>query len=146
MGFVGSSNNKLEQQIFTKKKNENQKTDIFMHLMYPNSFIFILHANKFHIIISMKMRQLCLCQIQAKMSHVTRKSAFAYANNKGADQPAHPRSRISTFVVRWLDSIIFLVSISKISSLYIAPVAAQAGLNLTWSETPKTGFLVTKLK
>ena len=34
-----------------------------------------------------------------------------YANNKGADQPAHPRSLISTFVVRCLDSIISLVSI-----------------------------------
>ena len=28
-----------------------------------------------------------------------------YANNKGADQPAHPRSLISAFVVRCLDSI-----------------------------------------
>ena len=27
-----------------------------------------------------------------------------YANNKVADQPAHPRSLISTFVVRCLDS------------------------------------------
>ena len=27
------------------------------------------------------------------------------ANNKGADQPAHPRSLISAFVVRSLDSI-----------------------------------------
>ena len=27
-----------------------------------------------------------------------------YANNKGADQPAHPRSLISTFVVRCLDN------------------------------------------
>ena len=27
-----------------------------------------------------------------------------YANNKGADQPAHPRSLISTFVVRCLDT------------------------------------------
>ena len=40
-----------------------------------------------------------------------------YANNKGADQPAHPRSLISAFVVRCLDSIISLVSISEISSL-----------------------------
>ena len=38
-------------------------------------------------------------------------------NNKGADQPAHPRSLISTFVVRCLDSIISLVSISEISRL-----------------------------
>ena len=42
---------------------------------------------------------------------------MAYANNKGADQPAHPRSLINTFVVRCLDSIIPVVSISKISSL-----------------------------
>ena len=40
-----------------------------------------------------------------------------YANNKGADQPAHPRSLISTFVVRCLDSIMPLVSISEISKL-----------------------------
>ena len=40
-----------------------------------------------------------------------------YANNKGADQPVHPRSLIGTFVVDCLDSIISLVSISEISSL-----------------------------
>ena len=51
-----------------------------------------------------------------------------YANNKGADQPAHLRRLISAFVVRCLDSIIPLVSISEISSLYLASVAAQAGL------------------
>ena len=31
---------------------------------------------------------------------------MSYANNKGADQPAHPRSLISAFVVRCLDIII----------------------------------------
>ena len=38
-----------------------------------------------------------------------------YPNNKGADQPAHPRSLISTFVVRCLDSIISLDSIAETS-------------------------------
>ena len=42
---------------------------------------------------------------------------MTYANNKGADQPGHPRSLISTFVVRCLDSIMPLVSISEISRL-----------------------------
>ena len=42
---------------------------------------------------------------------------MSYANNKGADQPAHPRSLISDFVVRFLDSIISLDSIAKISRL-----------------------------
>ena len=40
---------------------------------------------------------------------------MSYANNKGADQPAHPRSLISAFVVCYLDSIIYLDSIAEIS-------------------------------
>ena len=52
------------------------------------------------------------------------------ANNKGADQPAHLRSLISAFIVRCLDSIIPLVSISAISRLQLVLVAAQAGLSL----------------
>ena len=40
---------------------------------------------------------------------------MTYANNKGADQTAHPRSLISTFVVHCLDSMISLDSIAKIS-------------------------------
>ena len=71
---------------------------------------------------------------------------MTYANNKGADQPAHPRSLVSTFLVRCLDSIIHIVSISELSSSYLASVAAQAGLCQPWSQTPKTGFLVTRLK
>ena len=47
---------------------------------------------------------------------------------------------------RCLDSVIPLVSLHKISSLCLASVAAQAGLSLPWSQTPKTGFLVTRLK
>ena len=40
--------------------------------------------------------------------------SMPYANNKGADQPAHPCSLISTFVVRCLGSIITTVPTSKI--------------------------------
>ena len=40
-----------------------------------------------------------------------------YANNKGADQPAHLCSLISAFVIHCLDSIISVISICKISSL-----------------------------
>ena len=56
------------------------------------------------------------------------------------------KAQISTCVVRCLDSIIPLVSKSEISSLYLATMAAQAGLSLPGSQTPKPGFLVTKLK
>ena len=38
-----------------------------------------------------------------------------YANNKGADQPAHLHSLISTFVVHCLDSMICILAISKVS-------------------------------
>ena len=37
--------------------------------------------------------------------------SYAYANNKGADQPVHPRSLISTFVVLCLDSMICILAI-----------------------------------
>ena len=70
---------------------------------------------------------------------------MTFANNKGADQPAHPCRLISTFVVRCLDSIIPLVSVSEISSLCLASVAAQAGLSLTGLKIPKTGFLMMRL-
>ena len=71
---------------------------------------------------------------------------MSYANNKGADQPAHPHNLISTFVVRCLDSVMSLVSVTKISSLMLASIAEQASLRLTWSEPLKTRFLMTRLK
>ena len=57
-----------------------------------------------------------LCELQVGPGHA-KMCLMPYANNKGADQPAHPRSLISTFVVRCLDSIIPLVSISEMSRL-----------------------------
>ena len=63
---------------------------------------------------------------------------MAYANNKVADQPLHPRSLISTFVVRFLVSIIHVLAISEISRLKLASIAEQAGLSLTWSKILKT--------
>ena len=38
-----------------------------------------------------------------------------FANNKGADQPAHPRSPISAFVIRLLKSTISRLATSEIS-------------------------------
>ena len=70
---------------------------------------------------------------------------MACAPSKDAGMPGHPRSLISTFVVHCLDSITPIVSISKIWSLYLASVDAQVGLSLHWSQTPKTGILVTRL-
>ena len=68
-----------------------------------------------------------------------------YANNKDADQPAHPRSLISVFVLRFLDNIIPIVATPKISRLLLAYVAEQVVLSLSLSQTPTTGFLVAWL-
>ena len=41
-------------------------------------------------------------------------------NNKGADQPAHPHSLISAFVIRSFESIIFRLSVAKETGLSLA--------------------------
>ena len=63
-----------------------------------------------------------------------------YATNKGVDQPAHPRSLISTFVVHSLDSMIGILAIYTVWGLKLASVAEQAGSNLTWSKILKDRF------
>ena len=63
-----------------------------------------------------------------------------YANNKGADQPAHQRRLISTFVVRCLDRMICILAISKVTRFKRTSVAEQAGLTLTWSKIPDDMF------
>ena len=70
-------------------------------------------------------------------------SAFAIYKQKNTDQPAHPCSLMSTFLVYCLDSIIPLLVIAEISRPKPVSVAERAGLSLTWWQTPKTGFLVT---
>ena len=67
------------------------------------------------------------------------------SNNKGKDQPVHPRSLISTFVICFPDSIIPLLAKSKISELWLVSVTEQASLSPTCLQTPKKGFLVTWL-
>ena len=59
----------------------------------------------------------------------------------GADQPAHPRSLFSAFVIRFLESIISKLATSEILIFWLVYIAEQAGLNLALPETPKTGFL-----
>ena len=68
------------------------------------------------------------------------------ANNKGADQPAHPHSLIRAFVTHLLQSIISRLATSEISIFLLVSVAEQTGLNHTLSETPKKGFLALRPK
>ena len=68
-----------------------------------------------------------------KCEQLRRRSAYASA-------PSDQR-----LFVHCLASIQPLVSMYEIASLYLAFVAAKAGLNLTWSQTTKTRFLMTGL-
>ena len=75
------------------------------------------------------------------LSQIMRKSnLMANANNKCADQPAHTRSLISAFVIRYIDTIILILTKSEISGLQLVSVAEQAGLSLIWSQTRRQGF------
>ena len=44
------------------------------------------------------------------------------------------------FAAQVVDSVMYVVSVTKISSLMLASVAQQASLSLTWSETPEDMF------
>ena len=69
-----------------------------------------------------------------------------FANNKGVDHPAHMRSLISTFVVCLTESIMSRHSPREISMFWLVYVAEQANLNITLSDSPKTGFVMTQPK
>ena len=66
------------------------------------------------------------------------------ANNTGADQPAHPRSLISAFAIRLLESIISRLATGNISIFKLVSIDEGTGLSLALLETPKTGFVATR--
>ena len=74
------------------------------------------------------------------------KTVFCICENKGADQLCGNRKADQRLCFRYTDSTIPLLAKSEVSSLYSSSVAVQPGLCRTWSETPKTGFLTTRLK
>ena len=63
-----------------------------------------------------------------------------YSNNKDKYRPVHPGSLISTFFVYCLDSMISEVAINEMAKLWLASVAEQGGLSLTWSQSPDDRF------
>ena len=67
-----------------------------------------------------------------------------FENNTGADQPVHPRSLISAFVICFLESVIRNLVTGEISIFYLVSVAKETGCKLAFSETPKTGLLATR--
>ena len=79
------------------------------------------------------------------MSLVMRKTAFCICENKDADQLRSNREGDQRLCFRYIVSKIPLLPKYKISSLYPSSVCLQPGLCPTWSGTPKTNFLTTRL-
>ena len=65
---------------------------------------------------------------------------MSYANNKGADQPAHPLSLISTFVVCCLDSIISLRFYSRNFKTLASFCGCTGPFESYFVENPKDRF------
>ena len=74
-----------------------------------------------------------------------RKPTFCICENKDADQLGGNREADQHLCFHYIHSTIPLLPKSEISSLYLYSVIAQPGLRGTWSKTPKTGFLTTRL-
>ena len=75
-----------------------------------------------------------------------RKPDFCICENKDADQLRGYREADQRLCFRYIDSTTPLLSKSEISSLKPSSIIVQPGLCRTRSETPKTSFLITRLK
>ena len=62
------------------------------------------------------------------------------ANNTGADQPTHPRSLSSVFVIHFVESIICNFATGEISFFYPVCVAEETGLKLVFFGNPEDRF------
>ena len=61
--------------------------------------------------------------VKYRKNRLHEEKSFENVDGRTTDGRRMPRSLISAFVVRWLDSVVSLVSLTKISSLMLAPVA-----------------------
>ena len=78
------------------------------------------------------------------LSRVMRKPVFSICENKDADQLRCNRAADQRLCLCYIDSSIPLLTKSKISSFWPSYVLVQPDLCQTWSETPKTSFLMTR--
>ena len=62
---------------------------------------------------------ICIIHLYSNFTYGPRREKTClkgFANNTGADQPAHPRSLISAFVIRFLKNIVSRLASSEISN------------------------------
>ena len=79
------------------------------------------------------------------INHVMRKPDFCIYENKDADQLCGNPEADQRLCFPYIDSTIPLLPKSEISSLQPSSVGVQPGLCPTRSETPKAGFLASRL-
>ena len=79
------------------------------------------------------------------MSLVMRNPVFCMCENKDADQLRSNCAADQRLCFRYIESTIPLLHKYENSCLLKSSVVVQPGLCRTWSETPKTGFLTTRL-
>ena len=101
-------------------------SSVYIHVHTANALISIL-SEFYHI---------------SRKSNIKEKLSSVIRNNKGAEQPAHPCSLISNFVICFLRRIISGLAISQ-TSIFLASMSEETGLRLALSETQKIGFLVS---
>ena len=85
------------------------------------------------------------CCRTSHLSRIVRKRDYCLCENKGADQLRSNCEADQRLCFRYSDSTIPLLLKSEISSFYLFSELVQAGLCRTWSKTPKTGFLASRL-
>ena len=75
-----------------------------------------------------------------------KKADFCLCENKGADQLRSNCEADQRLCFHYADSTLSLLIKSEISRFYAASGIVHVGLCQTCSETPKTGFLASRLK
>ena len=61
-------------------------------------------------------------------NHSEHDLTLMHANNKGPDQPAHPHSLISAFVIPYLESVVLKLAPCNISLFWLVALADQTYL------------------
>ena len=88
---------------------------VYIKLHYDFSSSFKRSLLRIYILPSLKSIQYLLCkQHNQKWASTRENLSSGFANNAGADQPAHPRSLISAFVIRFLERIICILATGEI--------------------------------
>ena len=134
---------KRQQKSFPDMKknitNQTLKRIKCVYLTHETNMLYGQHNDK------QIKGQTIVCQYLIHLSLVMRKPAFCICENKDADQLRGDREADQRLCFRYTDTKIILLSKSEIPSFQPSSVAVQPGLCGAWSETPKTGFLRTRL-